>query len=161
MDMLKTNKNVGIIGGGVDSSTLAKSISDILALKHDKIVAYVPKLDSMDIASEETVKCVEYNPNMMGCGVQNADDKHVIAREIFKNVGCHLIGCEELINVIDEAQELEAISEKLNFSNETLQSIRRNVEFEITRIPRITDTMFYPKVKHLPKGHQRPYKFHK
>lgn len=60
-------------------------------------------------------------------------------------VGCHLIGCEELVSVIDEAQE-------------TLQSSRKNVEFEI---PRTADTMFFPKAKHRPKGHERGYKFHK
>lgn len=155
MVMLKNNKKVAIIGGGgVGSSSLAKSISDILALKQPKNIAYIPNLDSMDIAYEEPIKCIDYNPNMLGCDVPNVDDIHVIARERFKDVGCHLIGCEELVSVIDEAQENASIIEKL-------QNVKPNVEFEFTRIPRITDNMFIPKAKHQPKGHQRPYKFHK
>jgi hypothetical protein len=158
MDMLKNKKVTIIGGGGVGSSTLAKSVCDILALKQPKCVAYVPELNSIDMPLEEGVKCVEYNPNM---GIIHVDERRIRDERIGGGVGKLLIGCEELVNVIDEAQENATIVEKLNFSNEKLSSVRDNVEFEITRIPRITDSMFFPKAKHLPKGHQRPYKFHK
>ncbi len=37
---------------------------------------------------------------------------------------------------------------------------KKTEPFIIASLPRLTE-MVYPKLKHLPKGHQRPYKYHR
>lgn len=37
----------------------------------------------------------------------------------------------------------------------------KHVEVHKIEMPKIVDLPFIPKAKHCPKGHQRPYKFHR